>query len=115
MVNQSGLYLSFVGNFKITLLAFACTVVIELWWHFYCTSRLIEAVVALGDFIFSQDHCGNAPLVIIWIQNNHFGIGDLCHVVAVFPILNNTTLGLRSVNKGLLNLFQINKLVAGKS
>jgi NitT/TauT family transport system permease protein len=29
--------------------------------------------------------------------------------MALFPIISNTTLGLRSVNPGLLNLFRLNK------
>ena len=30
-------------------------------------------------------------------------------IVALFPIISNTTLGLRSVNPGLANLFRLNK------
>jgi NitT/TauT family transport system permease protein len=30
-------------------------------------------------------------------------------MVAIFPIISNTVLGLRSVNPGLLNLFRINR------
>ena len=50
-----------------------------------------------------------APLVIIWIHNTTLALVVCAMLVAIFPILTNTTLGLRSVNAGLLHLFQINK------
>jgi NitT/TauT family transport system permease protein len=34
-------------------------------------------------------------------------------LVALFPIISNTTLGLRSVNPDLLNLFKLNKAPPG--
>lgn len=51
-----------------------------------------------------------APLIIIWLKNNTFAALVVCAwIVAFFPIVSNTTLGLNSVDRNLLNLFQLYK------
>ncbi|MGK7892312.1 MAG: ABC transporter permease [Xenococcus sp. (in: cyanobacteria)] len=51
-----------------------------------------------------------APLIIIWLKDNTFGALVLCAwIVAFFPIVSNTTLGLNSVDQNLVNLFKIYK------
>ena len=49
-----------------------------------------------------------APLIVIWA-----GIGDaavivISFIIALFPIIANTTLGLTSVDNSMLNLFRMN-------
>ncbi|MFN8722724.1 MAG: ABC transporter permease [Rhodospirillales bacterium] len=50
-----------------------------------------------------------APLILIWVglENITTALLILAWIVAFFPILSNTTLGLRSADHNLLNLFQI--------
>jgi NitT/TauT family transport system permease protein len=48
-----------------------------------------------------------APLIIIWVKDTRIALVLCAIVVAIFPIISNTTLGLRSVDPGLLNLFRI--------
>ncbi|MCF4966969.1 ABC transporter permease [Nostoc sp. CMAA1605] len=49
-----------------------------------------------------------APLIILWFKNNTFAALVVCAwIVAFFPIVSNTTLGLKSVDPNLLNLFQL--------
>jgi len=48
-----------------------------------------------------------APLIIIWVKNTWIALVLCAVVVAIFPIISNTTLGLRSVDPGLLNLFRL--------
>ncbi len=49
-----------------------------------------------------------APLIIIWFKDNTFAALVLCAwIVAFFPILSNTTLGLNSVDKNLVNLLKL--------
>ncbi|MEM1243108.1 MAG: ABC transporter permease [Cyanobacteria bacterium P01_H01_bin.26] len=49
-----------------------------------------------------------APLIIIWLQNNTFMALVVCAwIVAFFPIVSNTTLGLNSADHTLQNLFEI--------
>ena len=43
-----------------------------------------------------------APLIIIWV-------GDINLIVAFFPILSNTILGLNSADHNLINLFQLHR------
>nr|WP_243146739.1 ABC transporter permease [Scytonema sp. UIC 10036] len=51
-----------------------------------------------------------APLIILWFKNNTFAALIVCAwIVAFFPIVSNTTIGLKSVDKNLLNLFQLYK------
>ncbi|MEA5420112.1 ABC transporter permease [Spirulina sp. CCNP1310] len=49
-----------------------------------------------------------APLIIMWLRNNTFAALVVCAwIVAFFPIISNTTLGLHSVHHPLKNLFQL--------
>jgi NitT/TauT family transport system permease protein len=49
-----------------------------------------------------------APLIIIWLKNDTFMALVVCAwLVAFFPILSNTILGLNSADHNLLNLFQL--------
>src|SRR5258707_7047267 len=50
-----------------------------------------------------------APLIIILVKNTQVALTVCATVVALFPIISNTTLGLRSVDPGLVNLFRMNK------
>jgi NitT/TauT family transport system permease protein len=49
-----------------------------------------------------------APLIIIWFKNNTFAALVVCAwIVAFFPIVSNTTLGLNSADHTLRNLFHL--------
>jgi NitT/TauT family transport system permease protein len=49
-----------------------------------------------------------APLIIIWLRNNTFAALVICAtIVAFFPVLSNTTIGLKSVDQNLSNLFKL--------
>src|SRR4029077_4189783 len=48
-----------------------------------------------------------APLIIIWVKDTRIALVLCATVVAIFPIIANTTLGLRSADHGLLNLFRM--------
>ncbi len=50
-----------------------------------------------------------APLVIIWVNDASIALVMCATIVAIFPVISNTTLGLRSVDAGLLELFRMNK------
>jgi NitT/TauT family transport system permease protein len=50
-----------------------------------------------------------APLIIILVKNTQVALTVCATVVALFPIISNTTLGLRSVDPGLVSLFRMNK------
>jgi NitT/TauT family transport system permease protein len=48
-----------------------------------------------------------APLIIIWVKDTRVALILCAGVVAIFPIISNTTLGLRSADHGLVNLFRM--------
>lgn len=48
-----------------------------------------------------------APLIIIWADNVTVSLLICAWLVAFFPILSNTTLGLNSADHNLVNLFQL--------
>jgi NitT/TauT family transport system permease protein len=51
-----------------------------------------------------------APLIIIWLKDNTFAALVVCAwIVAFFPIVSNTVLGLNSMDPSLVNLFKLNK------
>ncbi|MEA5468212.1 ABC transporter permease [Spirulina sp. 06S082] len=51
-----------------------------------------------------------APLIIMWSGNNTFAALVICAwIVAFFPIVSNTTLGLNSVDRDLQNVFKLYK------
>jgi len=50
-----------------------------------------------------------APLIIIWVKSPTAALITCATIVALFPIIANTTLGLRSVNPALIDLFRMNK------
>lgn len=49
-----------------------------------------------------------APLIIIWFRNNTIMALVVCAwIIALFPIISNTTLGLKSADHNLVNLFKL--------
>jgi len=48
-----------------------------------------------------------APLILIYVDNTHVAVLICAWIVAFFPILSNTTLGLNSADHNLLNLFHL--------
>ena len=56
-----------------------------------------------------------APLLIILVKNTALALTLCATVVAIFPIISNTTIGLRSVDPGLLAYFRMNKVGRGET
>jgi NitT/TauT family transport system permease protein len=48
-----------------------------------------------------------APLIIIWVNDINLSLLICAWIVAFFPILSNTILGLNSADHNLINLFQL--------
>lgn len=48
-----------------------------------------------------------APLIIIWVNDTLLSLLICAWIVAFFPILSNTILGLNSADHNLVNLFQL--------
>jgi NitT/TauT family transport system permease protein len=96
---------------KITFLAFAMAVVLGVAAAFvFVQSRLIEVSLFPYAVIMQVTPIvAIAPLIIIWVKDPTPAMVICATIVALFPIISNTILGLRSVNPGLMNLFRLNK------
>jgi NitT/TauT family transport system permease protein len=95
---------------KITALAFVCAVVIGVLAAFmFVQSKVLEAsLFPYAILLQVTPIVAIAPLIIIWFKNPTVALVICATLVALFPIISNTVLGLRSVNPGLVNLFRIN-------
>jgi NitT/TauT family transport system permease protein len=50
-----------------------------------------------------------APLIIILVKNTEGALIICATIIAIFPIISNTTVGLRSIDAGHQDLFAINR------
>ena len=74
----------------------------------FAQSRLIEmSLFPYAILLQVTPIVAIAPLIIIWVHDTRAALVLCALVVAIFPIISNTTLGLRSVDIGLLNLFRL--------
>ena len=105
------LWSSLLMTLKITFLAFFCAVVLGTAIAFlFVQSRLIEtALFPYAVLLQVTPIVAIAPLIIIWVKHPTAALVVCATLVALFPIISNTTLGLRSVSPGLMNLFRMNK------
>jgi NitT/TauT family transport system permease protein len=56
-----------------------------------------------------------APLIIILVKNTQAALIICATIIAIFPIISNTTVGLRSIDQGHQNLFAINRASRSQS
>lgn len=96
---------------RITLAAFALAVIFGvLWATIFAQSRAIErALFPYAVTLQVTPIVAIAPLIMIWvgIDNAERAVLILATIVAFFPILANTTLGLRSADRQLHELFDL--------
>lgn len=94
---------------KITLLAFGLSAVIGTLIAFlFVQSRWIEtAFFPYAVLLQVTPIVAIAPLIIIWVKDTTASLVICATIVAVFPVISNTTLGLRSVNTGLASFFKL--------
>ncbi len=94
---------------RITLVALAAAVVLGgLIAVLFAQSRLLElsffpyAVILQVTPIVSI-----APLIIIWVNDTFLSLLICAWIVAFFPVVANTTLGLNSADRNLVALFKL--------
>jgi NitT/TauT family transport system permease protein len=96
---------------KLTLLAFAASFAGGLALAIlFVQSRLIErSLLPYAVTLQVTPIVSIAPLIIIWVGVDHVerAVFILATIVAFFPILSNASLGLRSVDPGLTDLFRL--------
>ena len=96
---------------KITLLSFAVATVLGVLISFvFVQSRRIEtALFPYAVLLQVTPIVAVAPLIIIWVKNPTASLVACASLVALFPIISNTTLGLRSVDPDLQSYFVLNR------
>jgi NitT/TauT family transport system permease protein len=112
MVQDFALLAAALGNtLWVTLLAFASATLLGVLIAFaFVQSRAIEtALFPYAVLLQVTPIVAIAPLIIIWVQEPTAALVICATLVALFPIIANTTLGLRSVNPGLLAYFRLQR------
>ena len=112
LVQDAGLLFSALAvTLKVTLLAFVCATVLGVAIAFaFVQSRVIEtALFPYAVLLQVTPIVAIAPLIIIWVKDPTASLVICATLVALFPIIANTTLGLRSVNAGLLSFFRLQR------
>jgi len=102
---------SLAVTLKITLAAFALAVLAGTLVAFvFAQSRWLEmSLFPYAVILQVTPIVAVAPLIIIWVRDTQVALVLCALIVAVFPVISNTTLGLRSVDPGLLNLMRMYK------
>ena len=112
LVTDAELLFSALANtLWITLLSFMAAIVVGAGIAFlFVQSRWIEtAFFPYAVLLQVTPIVAIAPLIIIWVKDPTASLVICATLVALFPIIANTTLGLRSVNPGLLSYFRLNR------
>ncbi len=100
-----------MSTVKVALTAFAvATVLGTLAAFLFVQSRIIKrSLFPYAVVLQVTPVVAIAPLIIILVKNTQLSLIICATIIAIFPIISNTTVGLRSVDRGLANLFVINK------
>jgi len=110
------LFPSLLITLKITIVAFIAAIVSGLFVAILFTqSKWIErSFFPYAVILQTTPIVAIAPLIILWVrqvipgESSTFVSLVICAwIVAFFPILSNTTLGLNSADHNLINLFQL--------
>jgi NitT/TauT family transport system permease protein len=99
------------STLRVTLLAFAASVILGTLIAFlFVQSKLIElSLLPYAVLLQVTPIVAVAPLIIILVKNTEASLTLCATVIAIFPIISNTTIGLRSVDPGLASYFRMNK------
>jgi NitT/TauT family transport system permease protein len=107
--DRSVLGLALLVTVKITLLSFALAIGVGVTISFlFVQSRPIEtALFPYAVLLQVTPIVAVAPLIIIWVRDPTAAMVVCASLVALFPIIANTTLGLRSVDPDLQSYFRL--------
>jgi NitT/TauT family transport system permease protein len=110
IANFGAFMLALSVTLKVTVLAFVVAVVVGVTVSFlFVQSRLIETTLFPYAILLQVTPIvAVAPLIIIWVKNPTAAMVVCAALVALFPIIANTTLGLRSVDPDLQAYFKMN-------
>ncbi|RFA28430.1 ABC transporter ATP-binding protein [Alkalilimnicola ehrlichii] len=103
------LFRGLLMTLKVTLLAFLIAVVLGVATSLlFVQSKWIEvSLFPYAVLMQVTPVVAIAPLIIIWVDDTTWALTICAVIIAIFPIISNTTLGLRSVDPNLLSMFQM--------
>ncbi|VDA50327.1 Riboflavin transport system permease protein RibX [Klebsiella pneumoniae] len=109
-MDASPLLLALLFTLKITLISFLLSIVIGAAVAFILVQNRFVETALFPYIVFLQvtPIVAIAPLIIIWVKDATLSLVVCATLMAVFPIISNTTQGLRSVSPGLLSYFRLN-------
>jgi NitT/TauT family transport system permease protein len=111
VVDVPGLMLALWSTLKVALIALGlATVIGSILAFLFVQNRLIErSFFPYAVIMQVTPIVAIAPLIIILVKNTQVALIICATIIAVFPIISNTTIGLRSVDTSHQNLFAINR------
>jgi NitT/TauT family transport system permease protein len=94
---------------KVTLLALAAAVILGVLIAFlFVQSRVVEmSLFPYAVLLQVTPIVAIAPLIIIWVKNPLAALVICATIVALFPVISNTTQGLRSIDPDLAQMFRL--------
>ena len=100
---------SLLVTLEVTIAALVAAVVLGVALSvLFVQSRLIEAsLLPYAVILQVTPLVAIAPLIIIWVDDSQTALVLCATVASIFPVITNTTIGLRSVDPGLLDLFRM--------
>jgi NitT/TauT family transport system permease protein len=110
LLEGGGLLASLLFTLRLTLAALAAAVVLSgALAILFAQSRLVEiSLFPYAVILQVTPILAIAPLIIIWLRDRVFLSLLVCAwIVAFFPVLANTTLGLKSADRNLADLFRL--------
>ncbi|CAM4353986.1 ABC transporter permease [Kerstersia similis] len=111
ITNWQSLGMALLVTLKITVLAFIVATIAGVLISFlFVQSRAIEtALFPYAVLLQVTPVVAVAPLIIIWVKDSTLSMVICATLVALFPIIANTTLGLRSIDPDLASFFKLNR------
>ncbi len=102
---------SLLVTLKITFLALLLALLLGIATAFlFVQSRALEmSLFPYAILLQVTPIVAIAPLIIIWVKDPTLALVICATIVAIFPIISNTSQGLRSVDPGLLDLFRLQR------
>ena len=109
VTNSSDLLTATYYTLRDALAGFALSIIVGvLVATVLAQSKILErAVSPYATMLQTIPIIAIAPIINLLIGANEAGVSLIAFIIAVFPIISNTTLGLTSVDHNLLNLFQM--------
>lgn len=109
--DMPGLMRALWSTLKVALIALGLATVIGCLVAFlFVQNRMIErSFFPYAVIMQVTPIVAIAPLIIILVKNTQVALIICATIIAVFPIISNTTIGLRSIDAGHQNLFAINR------